>query len=89
MKERLQQIIDHYGADAQFEQFRCEVAELNEALCRLAIHNQSINIDQVMSEIADVWIMSEQFCMIFGKTLAVRAEAIRKVDRQIRRIENE
>lgn len=89
MKEKLQQIIDHYGPEAQFEQLRCEVAELSLALSRLAIHNQKINIDDVASELADVFNMAEQFCMVHDLIPQVHITRLEKINRQLGRMQDE
>jgi len=89
MKQKLQQILDHYGPEAQFEQFRCEVAELGLALSRLAIHNQKINIDQVAEEIADVMNMADQFCMTHRLTDRITVGRMEKIERQLGRMQNE
>lgn len=94
MKEKLLQIINHYGVMPQLKYFQSEVFELNEAIIRY--ENEPLNLvgagtkEYIAEEIADVMVMITQF-MEYYDISATDIQPIfdMKVDRQIERIENE
>lgn len=98
MEEKLLKIINHYGVIPQLKYFQSEVFELNEAIIQ---HDTLYNNDSTMKqleacknhiaeEIADVQVMLNQFRLFYGITdKEVKEIMIKKIDRQLGRIENE
>lgn len=103
MSEKLLRIINHYGILPQLKYFQSEVFELNEAIIRYneAEYNYSegyfyVNgddyelINHIKEEIADVLVMLSQFKEYYHieeKDILKIME--KKIDRQLKRIENE
>lgn len=97
MKEDLLKIINNYGIMKQLKYFQSEVFELNEAI--ICCENDECNYyDEVFKnnkrhiteEIADCYVMLEQFRHYYG----INEEDIKKVmrekiDRQLLRIKKE
>lgn len=97
MNKKLLQIIDHYGVMPQLKYFQSEVFELNEAIIKYEnddyIYDEETEWERredIAEEIADVQVMLNQFKEHYGITDAeVKDIMIKKIDRQIERIENE
>ena len=106
MKEKLRRIITYYGIKKQLKYFQSEVFELNEAIIKYdndRIEKIAANITRlgnprympfgirnIADEIADVFVMLEQFRIYYG----IPSEKIKeivdyKIDRQLKRIELE
>lgn len=92
LSERLLKIIKHYGVKAQLKYFQSEVFELNEAIINaeyLPFKDEN-DIEHIAEEIADVLVMLSQFkeyYRIEEKDILKIME--KKIDRQLKRIENE
>lgn len=93
MREKLEQIADHYGYDAQARQLMEESAELTVALNKewrnregyLACDNKEAR-QNIVEEIADVEIMLEQIQYLMGCKHEVFLVKMKKTDRQIERM---
>lgn len=99
MKEKILNIINHYGVSKQLKYFQSEVFELNEAIIQYemaygdmcysgeAINNQRQHIAE---EIADVRVMLRQFQDYYDiSTEEIEKIMDYKVERQLKRIEEE
>jgi len=87
--EKIKQIVEHYGEDAQILQAVEELTELTLALLHYA--KRPDNALSVLEELADAQIMIDQLRIIFGKinpSLYWSFEDI-KLDRQMSRIAKE
>ena len=96
MKEKLLQIINHYGVMPQLKYFQSEVFELNEAIIKFEtlkdyyFKNTNWLKDHIAEEIADVLNMVEQFMYYYGiKIEDVIEIKHQKIDRQLKRMEEE
>lgn len=101
MKNNLLKIIEHYGVMPQLKYFQSEVFELNEAI----INNEAslgdddqdflnraweIGIGYIAEEIADCYVMLEQFRHYYGISNKTIEKIMNyKIERQLERIENE
>ena len=100
MKDKLLEIINHYGVMSQLKYFQSEVFELNEAIITSEL-KQSVEYEiplteiigtkeHIAEEIADVMVMLEQFKLYYDISSEEITEIFwNKVDRQIERIKNE
>ena len=98
MREKLLEIINHYGVGSQLKYFQSEVFELNEAIMS-AEYSRYIGIvrepakcciEHIKEEIADVHVMLRQFQLYYGITdEEIVKIAKEKTLRQIERIKNE
>ena len=98
MKEDLLKIVNHYGIIPQLKYFQGEVWELNEAIikkeedyqfCETTLKMDKKNIEHIAEEIADCYVMLEQFRLYYGIEEAVEKIMKQKINRQLERIENE
>lgn len=94
MKNKLLQIIDHYGIDKQLKYIHSEYFELDEAIIQFdwndEIHNEKYAIECVAQEIADVMVMLKQFQYYYGiEDKQIEDVMQYKIDRQLDRIEKE
>lgn len=94
MKDKLLQIINHYGIMPQLKYIHSEYFELDEAIIQFdwndEIHNQKYAIECVAEEIADIMVMLKQFQYYYeipDKT--IKAIMDFKIDRQLDRINKE
>lgn len=102
MKDKLLEIINHYGVMHQLKYFQSEVFELNEAIITfekseeeseysgVSVSRLAQEREHIVEEIADVMVMLEQFKLYYD----ISSEEITnifwsKVDRQLERIKNE
>ena len=74
--ELLLRAIDHFGAEKQIMKAIEEMAELTTELARFR-NNRGMAIN-ILEELADVSIMVEQMCLIFGKELVENHIAIKQ-----------
>lgn len=100
MKDKLLEIINHYGIDKQLKYIHSEYFELDEAIMDAekfkpkSFTQLNINLENytnhVAEELADVMVMLKQFQYYYG-ILDEEIEKImnEKVDRQLERIKNE
>ena len=96
MKENLLQIINHYGVLPQLKHFNSEVFELNEAIIceETSEHNDEVNnyksIKDIAEEIADCYIMLNQFQLYYGIENKQIEETMKfKINRQLERLNKE
>ena len=88
MIESLWRILQHYGPRPQIIKAIEELAELQTELAR-DLNGQG-NPDNMLSESADAFIMLMQVMAIYNIDMEALDEEIRfKIDRQLRRIEEE
>ena len=88
--QRIYDIADHYGKDAQIDQTLEELAELATALHHLKKKPESEDIlDNVHEEMADVYIMIYQLMHLIDPEFETIGWMEHKVERQIERIKNE
>jgi NTP pyrophosphatase (non-canonical NTP hydrolase) len=89
---KLQKILDHYGFEAQLEILIEECAELIQAAQKLKRYGYSDSCieyyENFKEEVADVCVMVEQMILAIDEN-EVLGLAEEKVERQMRRIENE
>lgn len=102
MKNKLLDIIENYGVNNQQRQFQEETFELHEAITELETFNklshvdaclrnreQRLLINHVAEEIADCYVMLEQFRLYFGiDRNQIKDTMAKKINRQLERIEN-
>ena len=93
---KCRKIFEHYGIGAQRRQLIEECSELIQAICkfeRAAVDYGKASFDEarknLLSELADVSIMLEQFKLCCTGIEALDREISAKLDRQIGRIESE
>jgi hypothetical protein len=85
---RIIRIVEHYGYEAQREQFEEECAEAILAAQKCKRHGSKDNFEELCGEVADVLIMAQQMRLLMGAK--VIDEIIdKKLNRQLGRIENE
>ena len=90
MLQRIYDIADNYGKDAQIDQTLEELAELATALHHLKKKPDSETIlDNVHEEMADVYIMIYQLIHLIDPDFETIGWMEHKVERQIERIKNE
>ena len=88
--QRVYDIADHYGKDAQIDQALEELAELATALHHLKKMPESKDIlDNVHEEMADVYIMIYQLMHLIDPEFETIGWMEHKLDRQEERIKNE
>lgn len=80
--EDLKKIAEHYGLNHQKIKLIEEMAELTQAICK----GRDLSI---IDEIADVEIVLEQVKYLMGINPDVEAQRMFKINRQLKRIENE
>ena len=88
MKDKLLEIIEHYGVMSQLKYFQSEVFELNEAIIK---HESSGGEYQhIVEEIADVMVMLGEFVSYYDiDNDEINNIMYQKIDRQLERIKNE
>lgn len=93
LEEKIHTIANHYSKKSQWEKTQEEVEEL---LAELRAVSNPFGFedcvyfsDNTWSEIADVIIMCAQLVMQHGKEAAVREQMEYKLDRQLKRIEED
>lgn len=93
MKDKLLEIINHYGVMPQLKYFQSEVFELGEAIINhewLKSERGMEHISHIREEIADVMVMLEQFRLYYDIPIEDVKEVMEyKVNRQLERIKNE
>lgn len=98
MKDKLLEIINHYGVNHQQRKLNEEVFELQEAIinCEMELDSEEPKLgyndhkNHITEEIADVMVLLEQFKVYYG----ISSEEVTKifwskVDRQLERIKEE
>ena len=102
MKDKLLEIINHYGVMHQLKYFQSEVFELNEAIITFEKSEEeseysSVNVsklaqerEHIIEEIADVMVMLDQFRLYYDIEIEELKDIFDyKTDRQLERIKNE
>ena len=97
MKDKLLQIINHYGLDKQLKYIHSEYFELDEAIinyvddeCNYYSEVEESHLRKIAGEIADVMVMLKQFQYYFDiKDEDIEETMNYKIDRQLQRIEEE
>ena len=83
--DNLCDVARHYGADAQTNKAVEEFGELVAALSRKKFDGAN----GIYSEMADAYNMLDQLCILWNCEETVQLIAEQKMERQIKRIENE
>lgn len=87
--DKIRQISEHYSKDNQSKKLLEEMVELAVEINFGLFENGGNLPDNTWSEVADVIIMCAQIAMQHSKENKVREWMNYKVDRQLRRMENE
>lgn len=85
---RIIRIAEHYGYEAQREQFEEECAEAILAAQKCKRHGSHGNFVNLCEEVADVLIMAQQMRILMSTSL-IDSFIDKKLNRQLGRIENE
>ena len=94
MNDKIEQIATHYTFGQQRAIFVEECAEAIQAVCKLerakdgSLEAYAEKMNDLLSEVADVLIMAQQMRIFLGAE-RVDKEIERKLDRQLKRIEEE
>lgn len=99
-KDKLLQIINHYGIEKQLKYIHSEYFELDEAimnyqngdfLCGLDYEEKEEQYkNHIAEELADIFVMLKQFQYYYGiKDYEIEKVMNYKIDRQLERIKNE
>lgn len=97
MKDKLLQIINHYGLDKQLKYIHSEYFELDEAIinyvddeCNYYSEVENSHLRKIAGEIADVMVMLKQFQYYFDiEDEEIEEKMKYKIDRQLERIKEE
>lgn len=101
MKNKLLQIINHYGIDKQLKYIHSEYFELDEAIinaedCKAFDESEGVGYNEkickkyITEEIADIMVMLKQFQYYYGIEDKQIEEIMKyKINRQLERIKNE
>lgn len=89
LEDKIRQISEHYSKDSQAQKLLEEMVELGVEINFGLFENGGNLPDNTWSEVADVIIMCAQISMQHGTEDKVLEQMRYKVDRQLRRIENE
>jgi NTP pyrophosphatase (non-canonical NTP hydrolase) len=87
-KEILKKAIEHYGEEYQMLKFVEELGEAVTAVARFALTLNEKTEKELIDEVADVLIMSEQIRIILGAA-EIDNRIAYKLDRLNKRIEND
>ena len=97
MKDKLLEIINHYGIDKQLKYIHSEYFELDESIinyiddeCNYYSQVEESHKKHIAEELADVMVMLKQFQYYYGiSDEEIEKIMNEKVDRQLERIKNE
>lgn len=99
MNEKILKIVNYYGIMSQLKYFQSEVFELNESIIKkeieykfgeTTIKRDENNLKHIAEEMADVMVMLKQFQLYYDiSTEEIEKIMQYKVDRQIKRIEDD
>lgn len=96
MKDKLLQIIEHYGLDKQLKYIHSEYFELDQAIIDYEnlkdfnISDKEYLKKHIAEELADVMVMLEQFIVYFDiDNEQIEQIMVEKIDRQIKRMRGE
>lgn len=84
-QENLTKVAEHYGLESRLEKTVEELGELRDAIYWGAFDGDH----GILEEMADVYNMLHQLCILTGKGDTVRQIAERKMIRTIKRMEDE
>ena len=82
-------IADHYGLKHQLSKCKEELYELYGAINDYQEDDSKENLKAIMTEIADVEIMTSQLKYLLNLNLKVDNEKLYKINRQLKRMESE
>ena len=88
-RRELLTIISYYGEQFQIDKAIEEMSELTQALIKARQGPDNLTEENVLEEIADVWVMTEQLKLIFKGQEVVEEYIDYKISRQMQRIMNE
>mgnify|MGYP003571472574 CR=1 FL=1 len=88
-RRELLTIISYYGEQYQIDKAIEEMSELTQALIKARQDPDNLTEENVLEEVADVWVMIEQLKLIFKGQEVVEEYVDYKVSRQMQRIMNE
>lgn len=88
-RRELLTIISYYGEQFQIDKAIEEMSELTQALIKARQDPDNLTEENVLEEIADVWVMTEQLKLIFKGQEVVEEYIDYKISRQMQRIMNE
>ena len=90
MKNKLLKIINNYGAMNQLKYMQTEMFEFVEAVINYNNLSNEKNKDHIEEEYADLMVMLEQFHAYYNLDDMHISEVMhQKIDRQLKRIEND
>ena len=90
MKNKLLRIINNYGAMNQLKYMQTEMFEFVEAVINYNNLSNEKNKDHIEEEYADLMVMLEQFHAYYNLDDMHISEVMhQKIDRQLKRIEND
>ena len=90
MKNKLLRIINNYGAIPQLKYMQTEMFEFVEAVINYNNLSNEKNKDHIEEEYADLMVMLEQFHACYDLDDMHISEVMhQKIDRQLKRIEND
>ena len=90
MKNKLLRIINNYGAIPQLKYMQTEMFEFIEAVINYNNLSNEKNKDHIEEEYADLMVMLEQFHAYYDLDDMHISEVMhQKIDRQLKRIEND
>ena len=96
--KKMKEIADHYGWDSQCQIAIEEMSELTKAICKrqrewsgslLSESTESRERTEIIEEIADVWIMLVQLTYLLSADWEVDESINQKIERQLKRMEEE
>ena len=88
-RRELLTIISYYGEQFQIDKAIEEMSELTQALIKARQDPDNLTEENVLEEVADVWVMIEQLKLIFKGQEVVEEYIDYKISRQMQRIMNE
>lgn len=90
MKDKLLQIINHYGIENQLKYIHSEYYELDEAILRNENADWGFDENEIAEEIADIMVMLKQFQYYYDiEDKQIEDIMNFKIDRQLNRIASE
>ena len=90
MKEKVLKIINNYGAMNQLKYMQTEMFEFVEAVINYNNLSNEKNKEHIEEEYADIMVMLEQFHAYYNLDDMHISEVMhQKIDRQLKRIEND
>ena len=75
--------VETYGKEAQTNMMIEEMSELTKALLKHRRNPSTETLDNIKEEMADVQIMLDQMCMIYGDNSGYRTEKLLRLARRL------